>query len=152
MAKFEPIQKYRKAETEKEIAAARAEGYTIDKENYVLDNGQRIKIDLYKGTDFDDAVDFLEANGTAAQKKEFKKNCFLAVKKAPSGKMIKHKNGKETPEMVVVKDANGDPVMETTSKLNWLYAKQKFFEAFAPEYLPKAKEKPGKKSNRIANW
>ena len=76
----------------------------------------------YQKITFEEVVDYLEANGTAAEKKDFKKACFTNKE----GKIVK--------------------------KLNWLNGKKWFCENFAPELIPVAKEKPEPKSNRILNW
>ena len=102
----------------------------------VDDDGNQIEMDPYKGTSFKEMVDFLTEEGTKEDRKEFKKNCYLAIKKVPTGR--KDKNGKEI--MEIVKDENGEPVMEKTGKLNWLYAKRKFFEKYAPEYISTKKK------------
>lgn len=147
-AKFEPIQKYKlyneKNDNKKEIKYV-VEGnvkYELDEE------GNKIPLDLYKATDFEEVVEFLTKNGTDKDRKEFKTNCYLAMKKQPSGKVSK--TGKVI--MEPVKDSNGNVIMEITDKLNWLYAKQKFFEKFAPEYIPVAKEKTVPKHKLIENW
>ena len=100
------------------------------------DNGNQIEMDPYKGTSFKEMVEFLAEKGTKEDRKEFKKNCYLAIKKVPTGR--KDKNGKEI--MEIEKDENGEPVMEKTGKLNWLYAKRKFFEKYAPEYITSKKK------------
>ena len=132
MVKFVPVQKYKEKKD---------------------DNGNNVKVavDLYKGTDFEEVVEFLSKNGTAEQKKEFKKNCYLAHKKISTGKFVKKgKNkGKEIFEYVL--DENGNPILEETNNINWLYAKKKFFEEFASEYLPKA-EKKVPKHKLIEDW
>ena len=129
--KFVPEQKYKK-----------------DKDgNFVLDdNGEKIKLDLYKGTTFEDVVYFLRDKGTDKDRAEFKKNCFLAAKRIPSGK--KDKDGKDI--MEIVTDDNGNPVMEKTKKTNWLYAKKKFFEKYAPEYI--TVKKKVNKADLIKDW
>lgn len=122
-AKFEPIQKYK-----------------------TDDNGNQIELDLYKGTEFEEVVAFLTEKGTDKDRAEFKKNCYLAAKKVPTGR--KDKKGKEI--MEVVKDEKGNTIMEKTDKLNWLYAKKKFFEKYAPEYI--TTKKKVNKAALIANW
>lgn len=99
------------------------------------DNGNQSKMNAYKRTTFKEMVEFLAEKGTKEDRKEFKRNCYLAIKKEPTGR--KDKNGKEI--MKIVKDENGKPVMEETGKLNWLYAKRKFFEKYAPEYISSKK-------------
>ena len=128
--KFVPTQKFKK-----------------DKEgNYILDKeGKQIPLELYKGTEFEEVVDFLINNGTDKDRSEFKKNCYLAAKKVPTGKT--DKKGKEI--MVPVKDEKGKIIMEKTDRLNWLYAKKKFFEKYAPEYIVK---KQVNKSELIKDW
>ena len=121
--KFEPIQKYR-----------------------TDDDGNRLELDLYKGTEFEEIVAFLTDKGTDKDRAEFKKNCYLAAKKVPTGR--KDKNGKDI--MEVVKDSKGNEIMENTNKINWLYAKKKFFEKYAPEYIT-AKKKVSKAS-MIKDW
>lgn len=151
-AKFVPTQKYKLYDPKKN------KGNTVkyveeDNKKYELDeNGEKIALDLYKGTDFEEVVKFLTDNGTDQDRATFKKNCYLAAKKQGTGKFVqkgKHQ-GKEI--MEIVRDKNGDPVMEPTERLNWLYAKQKFFEEFDPEHAPKAVEKPASKASLIANW
>lgn len=122
-AKFEPIQKYK-----------------------TDDNGNQIELDLYKGTEFEEIVAFLTEKGTDKDRAEFKKNCYMTAKKIPTGR--KDKNGKEI--MEVVKDEKGNTIMEKTDKLNWLYAKKKFFEKYAPEYI--TTKKKASKASLIANW
>lgn len=121
--KFKPIQKYKTDE-----------------------NGNQIEIDLYRGTDFEEIVAFLKENGTDKERAEFKKNCYLAAKKIPTGR--KDKNGKEI--MEIIKDEKGNAIMEKTDKLNWLYAKRKFFEKYAPEYV--TTNKRVNKATLIADW
>ena len=110
------------------------------------DDGNEVMIDLYKGTEFEEVVAFLTEKGTDKDRAEFKKNCYLAAKKVPTGR--KDKKGKEI--MEIVKDANGNPIMEKTDKLNWLYAKKKFFEKYAPEYI--STKKKVNKGALIADW
>ena len=130
-AKFTPIPKAKK-----------------DKDgNPILDkDGKEELIDLYKGTTFEEMVDFLIENGTDKDRAEFKKNCYQIAKRVPTGR--KDKNGKEI--MEVVKDSKGNEIMENTNKINWLYAKKKFFEKYAPEYIT-AKKKVSKAS-LIKDW
>lgn len=147
-AEFKPTQKYKvydeKKDGKKEIK------YVVENEvKYELDEaGKKIPLDLYKGTDFEEVVEFLTKNGTDKDRKEFKTNCYLAMKKQPSGKVSKAGKVKMEP----VKDKDGNVIMEPTDKLNWLYAKQKFFEKFAPEYIPVAKQKAVPKHKLIENW
>lgn len=70
----------------------------------------------------DEAIDFLEANGTDADRKEFKQWLFTTK----TGKICK--------------------------KANWGNARRRFLEKYYPEFLPVAKEKKPNKSDRIANW
>ena len=121
--KFVPVQKYKTDE-----------------------NGNQIELDLYKGTEFEEIVAFLTEKGTNEERAEFKKNCYLAAKKVPTGR--KDKNGKDI--MEVVKDDKGNTIMEKTNKLNWLYAKKMFFEKYAPEYI--VVKKKANKADLIANW
>jgi hypothetical protein len=76
----------------------------------------------YQKLTFDEVVEFLEANGTAEEKKAFKKACFT------------NKDGK------------------TVKKLNWLNGKKWFCENFAKELIPVAKPKEELKSKKIMNW
>ena len=76
----------------------------------------------FKEITFDEVVDFLEENGTDADKKNFKNACFT------------NKDGK------------------AVDKLNWLNGKKWFCGEFAPELLPVKKEKEEPKSKRIAEW
>lgn len=117
------------------------------KEKYREDeNGNMVKLDPYKGTEFEEIVEFLKEKGTKEDRAEFKKNCYLAAKKSPTDRQ--DKNGKRI--MEIVKDDNGNPVMVKTDKLNWLYAKKKFFEKYAPEYI--ATKKKANKASLIADW
>lgn len=149
-AKFVPTQKYKLYDEKKSNGAKYVEENGV---KYELDeNGEKIALDLYKGTDFEDVVEFLTKNGTKEDRKTFKENCYLTVKKQGTGRYVqkgKHK-GKEIMEKV--KDAEGKYIMEPTDKLNWLYAKQKFFEEFDPDHAPKAQEKKEPKASLIANW
>ena len=124
----------------------------IEKGKPVFDEDSNpVYLDLYKGTEFEEVVAFLSKNGTDEQKKEFKRNCYLAYKKKATGRYIqkgKHK-GKEIFEYE--KDENGNPILEETDKFNWLYAKRKFFEEYASEYLPKEAPKEPK-YKLIENW
>ena len=117
--KFEPIQHYK-----------------LDKKgNFVLDDkGCKIALDLYKGTTFEEMIDFLKDNGTDADKAGFKEACHL---KKVYVEVIGKKGGKSK-----------KPTGETThtDDINVLYAKEWFFKKFAPEYLPVAKQKENKKS------
>lgn len=74
------------------------------------------------GVTLDEAIDYLEANGTDADKKEFKQWLYST------------KDGK------------------SCKKANWGNARRKFLEKYYPEFLPVAKEKKPNKSARIANW
>lgn len=76
----------------------------------------------YKKITLDDAIEFLEKNGTAEEKKAFKQACTTVDKKT----------GKE--------------------KINWLRGKKYFCEQYAPELIPVAKPKPEKKSAKMLNW
>ena len=76
----------------------------------------------FKKLQFDEVVDFLEANGSAEEKAAFKAACFT------------NKAG------------------EHTDKLNWLNGKKWFCEKFAKDLIPVAKPKAELKSKRIANW
>lgn len=129
--KFVPTQKYKMGKNNE---------FEFDEQ------GNKIAIDLYKGTEFDEVVDFLENKGTEKDRKEFKNNCYLVAKKIATGK--NDKKGK--PIYEVVKDDKGNIVMEKTTRMNWLYAKRKFFEKFAPEYITGKKKES--KASRIANW
>ena len=129
----------------------------VPKEKTRLDKktGKMVKCDPYRSTTLDDMIDFLEENGTPEEKKTFKENCYLVARKVPTGKT--YKKGKHKGEEIidVERYENGDPIMEPTEIVNWLYARQKFFEDFAPEFLPKADEtKKNKKkvADRMLNW
>lgn len=76
----------------------------------------------YKKITLDDAITFLEENGTPEEKKAFKVACTTVDKKT----------GKE--------------------KINWLKGKKYFCEKYAPELVPVAKPKPEKKSLKMLNW
>ena len=117
--KFKPVEHYKKDK----------------KGEYVLDkNNCKIKLDPYRATTFEEMVNWLKENGTEEDKKEFKENCYL---KKVYEEVIGKKGGiKKVPTGEVVK----------IDEINVLYAKEKFFEKYAPEYMPKAKEKENKKS------
>ena len=70
----------------------------------------------------DEAIDFLEANGSDADKKEFKKWLFTT------------KEGK------------------SCKKPNWGNARKEFLKKYAPDMLPVKKEKEANKSDRVLNW
>lgn len=110
--------------------------YKTDKNgSYVLDkNGCKQLVDAYKGTTFEEMVVFLKENGTAEQKEAFKKACH---QQAVYEKVIGKRGGeskKPTGEYIECKE------------INVLNAKKWFFTEFAPELLPKAKEKEKKKT------
>lgn len=149
-ARFVPTQKYKLYDEKKSNGAKFVEENGVQ---YELDeNGEKIALDLYKGTDFEDVVEFLTKNGTDADRAKFKKNCYLTVKKQGTGRFVQKGKHKGTEIMEPAKDAAGNVIMEPTTKLNWLYAKQKFFEEFDPEHAPKAQEKKEPKSKLIENW
>lgn len=76
----------------------------------------------FKKITFDEVVDFLEKNGTAKDKSDFKKACFT------------------------------DKLGNEVKKLNWLNGKLWFCNKFAPELVPEKKTPTELKSERIANW
>lgn len=118
--KFTPIQHYKMDKKTNE--------YKLDK------NGCKIAIDLYKGTTFEEMIDFLKENATDEQKAAFKKACHT---KKVYEEIIGIRGGK-------TKKATGETV--SCDEVNVLYAKEWFFGEFAPELLPKAKEPEQKKS------
>ena len=113
---------------------------------------KQVKIDLYKGTTLEEVISFLEEHGTDEDRKKFFDNCHLETKKIGSGTY--YQKGKHEGEEIMVKelDENGNEILVKTEKLNWLYAKQKFFEEYAPEFLPVKKAPRKKVSSRMANW
>lgn len=115
--KFEPIQHYK-----------------VDKKGNLVtdDKGCKIALDLYKGTTFEEMIDFLKENGSEADKAGFKEACHL---KKVYVEVIGKKGGKS-------KKATGETTY--TEDINVLYAKEWFFKKFAPEYLPVAKQKEAK--------
>lgn len=80
------------------------------------------KATSWLGITMDEAIDYLEANGTDADKKEFKKWLYST------------KTGTES------------------TRINWGNARINFIKKYCPELAPVAKEKAAKKSDRIANW
>jgi len=76
----------------------------------------------FKKLQFDEVVDFLEANGSAEDKAAFRNACFT--------------------------NKAGEP----TKKLNWLKGKRWFCEKFAKDLIPVAQPKSEPKSKRIENW
>lgn len=118
--KFTPIQHYKMDKKTNE--------YKLDK------NGCKIAIDLYKGTTFEEMIDFLKENATDEQKEAFKKACHT---KKVYQEITGIRGGK-------TKKATGETV--SCEEVNVLYAKEWFFGEFAPEFLPKAKEVEQKKS------
>ena len=130
----------------------------VPKEKTRLDKktGKMVKCDPYRSTTLDDMIDFLEENGTPEQKKTFKENCYLVARKVPTGKT--YKKGKHKGEEIIdiERDETGDAIMEPTEIVNWLYARQKFFEQYAPEFLPpkadETKKNKKKVADRMLNW
>lgn len=125
------------AEPKKFIVPDGTKFYKMKNGEYDLnDKGGRIEVDVYHGITFDYIVNWLEENGTAEDKKEFKKNYYS------------YKDG--TPMPIMTYKETG----EKYQKSNFLNAKNKFFERHNPDYLPKKKneEPKQKKAERIANW
>lgn len=85
-ARFVPTQKYKVYNEKKSNGAKYVEENGV---KYELDeNGEKIALDLYKGTDFEDVVEFLTKNGTDKDRKTFKENCYLTVKKQGTGRYV----------------------------------------------------------------
>ena len=74
---------------------------------------------------FEEMINFLESNGTDADREEFAANCYK--------KYVRDSKGNKK------FDANGNPLVEKTDRLNLMYAKEKFCEKFAPELIPQKK-------------
>lgn len=121
MATFTPTQKYK-----------------LDKKgNFVLDdNGTKIKLDLYKATSFKEMCEFIKANGTEEEKAEFRKAAKEKYVYVESGKF--YQKGKHKGKPIMKK--TDDIVACGKDEVNILGAKKKFFEMYAPTYLPKKKE------------
>lgn len=111
-----------------------AQKYKVDKEGkYVLDKkGCKIAIDQYKGTTFEEMVDFLKENGSTEDKAEFKVAC-------KTKKVYEIVIGKRGGEYKVWKGET-----QSCEEINVLYAKEWFFKKYAPEYLPKKTDKTNK--------
>lgn len=94
----------------------------------------------YKTLLLEEMINYLEEYGTEEEKKEFAQNCYTKYVRDSK------KNKKY--------DAQGNPITETTDKLNLIYAKEKFCAKFAPGLIPvkKKQEKKEKKSDRLKNW
>ena len=118
MAKFVPVQKTK-----------------TDEEGNIKEIG------LYRGTTLEEIVSFLNENGTDKDKKTFKENCYYRVVKKGTGKYIQSGKNKGKEILEPATDKDGKVILERTKDFNWLYAKQKFFEEFAPEYLPNTEPK-----------
>ena len=120
---FKPIQHYKVDKKTKEL---------------VLDeNGNKIPLDLYKGTSMRDMLAWIKENGTTEEKAEFKKQAYLKNEYTE----VLDKNGN------VKVSTNGKPKKKKTGNViesetvNILSAKKWFFTQFAPEYLPEEEEK-----------
>ena len=122
--KFTPTQHY-KMEVNKK---------TKEKEYKLDEKGCKIKVDLYKGTTFEEMINFLKENGTIEQKEAFKTACHT---KKVYEEVIGIRGGKS-------KRPTGETVF--CEEVNVLYAKEWFFKEFAPEYLPKKEEAEKTKS------
>ena len=94
----------------------------------------------YRGILLEEMINFLEKNGTDEDRKEFAENCYK--KYARDSKKKKKYNADNTPKT------------EDTNKLNLMYAREKFCEKYAPELLPKKKEKKQEplKSAILQDW
>ena len=113
------------------------EHYKTDKKSGKLildDNGCKILLDAYKATTFEEMVAFMKENGTAEEKEEFKKACYL---KKVYVEVIGKKGGKS-------KKPTGEVV--ACDDINVMYVKEWFFTKFAPEFLPKKAAKVATKS------
>ena len=88
----------------------------------------------------EEMINFLEKNGTDEDREEFAANCYKKyVRDAKKNKKY---------------DANGNPIVVETDKLNLMYAKEQFCLKFAPELIPQPKEKEEKEkpSDRLKDW
>ena len=88
----------------------------------------------------EEMINFLSENGTDEERKEFAQNCYTKYERDSKG------NKKY--------NADGSPKTLESDKLNLMYAKEKFCEKYAPDLVPKAKEKEKKplKSEKINAW
>ena len=101
-------------------------------------DGNQVKVDLFKGTTFEEMFNWIKENGTKEEKEKFlyelkHKHVYVDaldengnVKKNAKGKAIKVK----TEEIIETKP----------NENNVLGARVWFFNTFAPEYAPKKKE------------
>lgn len=125
------------AEAKKFVVPEGTKFYKMKNGEYVLnEKGGRIEVDVYHGITFDYIVDWLEKNGTAEDKADFKKNYYS------------YKDG--TPMPIRTYKQTGEKYQMS----NFLNAKNKFFERHNKDYLPTKKEEEpkAKKAERIANW
>lgn len=117
-----------------EVVFTPVQKYKVDKKGKLVldDNGNKIKIDLYKSITAEEVISFLKENGTKKDIETFKTNIKTKVTYA------EHLNskGKQINDTPI-----GTEVVDDPDFVNWLYAKQEFCRQFCPDVLPKKEPK-----------
>lgn len=163
MAEFKPTQKYKtqalyangKPKFNKKSGEPIYESTTDITKAAKDENGEPLKVDLFKGIEFDEVYDWLVENGTKKQKDDFKKNIKAVItrEKLP---VIDRKTGLQK------LDANGKPktkdgdiisidYSEDDDYLNIPYAIRKFVEDVAPKLIEKKEGKSVGVKDKLKN-